>query len=72
MNNLLPKSFVNYFVKAADTHKYNTRAAGGLSAQYARTNYRKFALGCMECHTSCLTNPSTFMLVHFFLESSYK
>ena len=47
MNNLLPKSFVNYFVKAADTHKYNrpTMAAGGLSAQYARTNYRKFALG---------------------------
>src|SRR6218665_3704658 len=91
MNNLLPKSFVNYFVKTAllvlcllgrfkcltspflsllslffqlsisfhhhpvqhhlswsssDTHKYNTRAGGGLSAQYARTNYRKFALGC--------------------------
>ena len=46
MNNLLPKSFVNNFVKTADTHKYNTRAAGSLSAQYARTNYRKFALGC--------------------------
>ena len=46
MNKLLPKSFVNYFVKTADTPKYSTRAVGGLSAQYARTNYRKFALGC--------------------------
>ena len=48
MNNLLPKSFVNYYAKTADrpTHKYNTRIAGDLSAQYARTNYRKLALGC--------------------------
>ena len=38
MNNLLPKSFKNYFVRTPDTHTYNTRAAGGLSAQYTRTN----------------------------------
>ena len=48
MNNLEPVSFKNYFVKVADTHtcRYNTRAAGGLFRQYARTNYRKFAIGC--------------------------
>src|SRR6218665_4148944 len=45
MNNLVPGSFKNYFVKVADTHRYNTRAAGGLFRQYARTNYRKFAIG---------------------------
>ena len=46
INSLLPKSFENYVVKTAHTHRYNTRAAVGLSAQYARTNYRKFALDC--------------------------
>src|SRR6218665_3783637 len=35
MNNLLPKSFVNYFVKTTDTHKYITRAEGDFSEQYA-------------------------------------
>src|SRR6218665_1220960 len=68
MNNLLPKSFVNYFVKTADTHKYNTRAAGGWSAQYARTNYRKFALGCRG---PVIWNaiPPTFQPLRLFISS---
>src|SRR6218665_902444 len=72
MNNLVPWSFKNYFVKVADTHRYSTRAAGGLFRQYARTNYRKFAIGNLERHTYCYTSTKNITPIYFILEGFYK
>jgi len=44
--NILPPSVQNYFIKRVDVHEHFTRASGGLSVQYSRTNYRRFAVSC--------------------------
>jgi len=46
INKCFPDIFLNYFIKITDTYKHYTRATcgQGLIVNYARTNYRKFAL----------------------------
>jgi len=46
--NILPPSVQNYFIKRVDVHEHFTRASGGLSVQYSRTNYRRFAVSCRD------------------------
>jgi len=46
LNKLLRPVFQNYFTKRHDVHDHYTRAYGSLSAQYARTDYRRFSLFC--------------------------
>jgi len=46
VNNLLPESFLNYFIKTVDIHGHYTRSSGGLCVSYARTNYRRFSMSC--------------------------
>ena len=44
--NILPFSVQNYLIKRLDVHEHFTRVSGGLSVQYSRTNYRRFAVSC--------------------------
>jgi len=43
---ILQPSAKNYFNKRVDIHEHFTRAYGGLSIQYSRTNYRRLAISC--------------------------
>src|SRR6218665_4149162 len=46
--NILPPSVQNYLIKRVDVHQHFIRASGGLSVQYPRTNYRRFAVSCRD------------------------
>jgi len=41
---ILPPSAQNYFTKRVDVHEHFISESGGLSVQYSRTNYRRFAV----------------------------
>ena len=46
MSGKLPIACKDFVVRVEDSHGYSTRATGGMVRQYARKNYRQYAVAC--------------------------